>query len=232
MKRHGLINALSYASSEKSPRINQRLLVARSHASDRFTLAEVRQFEVLVPHMFQAYNTARGLHLNAYTKRGDKLVTRATALVDRTGAIHDENSRFVAMFQREWSGWTGTRVPDALSDLVARNVGSAWQFVGEQIVVDFSPIHEFFLIAARPRVAEDVLTERERKVAQQYAAGSSHKEIAKSMHVAPATVRAHVRNIFRKLKVTKKAHLADLMQWAFSLVLAGPHVAPMIGLVL
>jgi DNA-binding CsgD family transcriptional regulator len=36
-------------------------------------------------------------------------------------------------------------------------------------------------------------------------------ELARSFRVSPATVRAHMRNIFRKLKVTKKAHLAALL---------------------
>jgi DNA-binding CsgD family transcriptional regulator len=102
-------------------------------------------------------------------------------------------------------------LPEPLRDLTARKAGSRWRFLGQQIVAEFSPVHDLFLIAARPRMANDALSERERKVAQHYASGANYKEIATMLHVSPATVRSHLRNVFQKLGVTNKARLAALL---------------------
>jgi TolB-like protein/DNA-binding CsgD family transcriptional regulator len=52
-----------------------------------------------------------------------------------------------------------------------------------------------------------MLTEREMMVAERYAAGESHKEVAAKLHVAPSTVRNHLAAIYRKLDVSNKPEL-------------------------
>lgn len=51
------------------------------------------------------------------------------------------------------------------------------------------------------------LSEREFEVARAYADGQSYKQIARAFGIAPATVRAHVRTIYRKLGVGTKIAL-------------------------
>lgn len=51
------------------------------------------------------------------------------------------------------------------------------------------------------------LSEREFTVAERYATGETHKEIAAKLHIAPATVRNHLAAIFRKLEVKNKSEL-------------------------
>lgn len=52
-----------------------------------------------------------------------------------------------------------------------------------------------------------MLSEREMTIAQRYAAGETHKEIAAKLHIAPPTVRNHVAAIYRKLEVHNKPEL-------------------------
>jgi LuxR family maltose regulon positive regulatory protein len=57
---------------------------------------------------------------------------------------------------------------------------------------------------APPAIAES-LTPRERGILELIAEGRSNKEIARSLGIAPETVKSHVKNIFGKLSVEKRA---------------------------
>lgn len=71
----------------------------------------------------------------------------------------------------------------------------------------------FALLAGRePGVPElgqpcPVLSRREREVAVAYATGEGYKSIARSLGLAPATVRSHLLTIFRKLGVHNKIEM-------------------------
>jgi DNA-binding CsgD family transcriptional regulator len=51
------------------------------------------------------------------------------------------------------------------------------------------------------------LSQREREVARLYANGNSHKELARLAGIAPATARAHLAAVYRKLGVNTKVAL-------------------------
>jgi TolB-like protein/DNA-binding CsgD family transcriptional regulator len=52
-----------------------------------------------------------------------------------------------------------------------------------------------------------MLSDRERMIAERYATGETHKEIAAALNIAPATVRNHLASIYRKLGVKNKPEL-------------------------
>ena len=53
---------------------------------------------------------------------------------------------------------------------------------------------------------EATLTQRELEILQHIAAGKSDRAIAESLHISEHTVRSHIKNLFRKLGVSSKAH--------------------------
>jgi DNA-binding NarL/FixJ family response regulator len=57
----------------------------------------------------------------------------------------------------------------------------------------------------------DSLTAREREVAIAVGQGSSNAEIAASLHMSIATVKAHISHIFTKLDVTNRVQVAICM---------------------
>lgn len=61
------------------------------------------------------------------------------------------------------------------------------------------------------RSSED-LSQRERDVAEAYAAGGSYKEIARNFNLSPATIRTHLRTVYRKLAVTSKIALSQALK--------------------
>jgi TolB-like protein/DNA-binding CsgD family transcriptional regulator len=52
-----------------------------------------------------------------------------------------------------------------------------------------------------------LLSKREIDVAEHYASGQSHKEIARKLNVSPSTIRNHIASIYRKLEINNKAQL-------------------------
>jgi len=56
-------------------------------------------------------------------------------------------------------------------------------------------------------IAASVLSARESEVARLYAEGQSHKLIARTLAIAPGTVRSHLNTIYRKLEVTNRIEL-------------------------
>lgn len=53
-----------------------------------------------------------------------------------------------------------------------------------------------------------VLTDREYEIARLAALGSKNDQIAEKLHIAPGTVKTHLRNIYSKLDVDSRIHLA------------------------
>jgi LuxR family maltose regulon positive regulatory protein len=64
------------------------------------------------------------------------------------------------------------------------------------------------------------LSARERSIVELIAQGQSNKEMARTLGIAPETVKTHVKNIFVKLAVDKRAHAVARAQ-ALGLVAAG-----------
>ena len=63
----------------------------------------------------------------------------------------------------------------------------------------------------QPRQAsrmESPLTDREQEIATLVAQGLSNKEIAAKLHVSANTVRSHISNILRKLKLSNRTQIA------------------------
>jgi len=74
--------------------------------------------------------------------------------------------------------------------------------------------------------APEQLSERERQVAERYVEGLSHKEIARALGIAPATVRTHVNAVYRKLEVTSRIQLLHRLEAAAPAARRGATLAP------
>ncbi|RQH02118.1 response regulator [Paraburkholderia dinghuensis] len=61
-----------------------------------------------------------------------------------------------------------------------------------------------------PRAGDtgEALTAREQEIVQELGRGASNKEIARALDLAESTVKIHVRNILRKLRMTSRVQVA------------------------
>jgi DNA-binding CsgD family transcriptional regulator len=57
-----------------------------------------------------------------------------------------------------------------------------------------------------PQAGEEPLSVRERSILRLIGDGKSNKEIAREINVSPETVKSHIKNIFVKLAVERRAH--------------------------
>jgi DNA-binding CsgD family transcriptional regulator len=54
---------------------------------------------------------------------------------------------------------------------------------------------------------QETLTDREREITTWVMRGMTNKEIATQLNISVKTVKAHLRNIFQKLEVSRRAQL-------------------------
>ncbi len=85
--------------------------------------------------------------------------------------------------------------------------GSGWRSIG-------APARELLEESGgrlrKPRA--DVLTLREREVADLVAGGASNRDVASALFVSPRTVELHLTNVYRKLAVDSRAELAAALR--------------------
>ncbi|WP_377713449.1 LuxR C-terminal-related transcriptional regulator [Paraburkholderia denitrificans] len=65
---------------------------------------------------------------------------------------------------------------------------------------------EIYRSEDKPRRDAETLSAREQAIVKLIAQGQSNKEIARTLGIAPGTVKTHVKSIFTKLSVDKRAH--------------------------
>jgi DNA-binding CsgD family transcriptional regulator len=139
--------------------------------------------------------------------------TRAAASADRLsmavanprGLLHAVEPEFERWLGKEWPGWGGPVLPAALCQALqtgqptceGRHVSARLERAGDRV-----------LLTLTERPAAQRLTPQERAVAESYAQGHSHKDVARQLGLSPVTVRGYLRQAYDKLGVNDKAQLA------------------------
>jgi ATP/maltotriose-dependent transcriptional regulator MalT len=115
------------------------------------------------------------------------------------GAFHFEidGHEFIALNRDSWSGAKNeTNIGGtASSNVLGEIVTSSGRYV---VFADDAPV------TTEPKVA-DLLSRRELQVALLVADGSCDKDIARHLAISVYTVREHIRRIFAKLNVSRRA---------------------------
>ncbi len=113
-----------------------------------------------------------------------------------------------------WPGWEGDMLPTRLRSLIGEP--------GEHILADRNLVVHcedapglqgmgLRKLTLRRLTAFDLLTHREREVACTLATGKSHKEAARVLGVAPATIRNQTQAVYAKLGVDNRASLTAML---------------------
>jgi DNA-binding CsgD family transcriptional regulator len=198
-------------------RLMGALSLVRHTAQPAFSAAERDWLTLCTPHLLETLNLARMTHLLEVGRlRGAQ--DRRFAITDGCGTLQVMEPGFAAMLRREYPDWVGPALPAALSmrdtngETNGDTDGSAdvapRHLVGKSVCLDIENEGGMWLVALRPRNVFDRLTSQERAVATAYGEGHSHKEVARALGLAPATVRHHLRRVYGKLAVDDKAALA------------------------
>jgi LuxR family maltose regulon positive regulatory protein len=93
-----------------------------------------------------------------------------------------------------------------LRENLERQAESGWLLPHVDRLIDgWRTLHQPMSAPTLSRGSADPLSPRERSILELIADGRSNKEIAKSLGIAPETVKSHMKNIFGKLSVEKRA---------------------------
>ncbi len=176
----------------------------RSQVGDRLSPDELERVAVLAPYVREAVLVHQGRNWLASPEiEVDEL---PVALVDERGCFKQMTPAFAKHY------WQKVQPPqgylyleaDCLTQ-VAR--GEAWP-LPNGFAMHAARESNGYVLRIREQSRVDVLSARERQVAEAYASGASYTEIARALAIAPATVRRHITNLYEKLGI---GHRADLI---------------------
>ncbi|KXU85046.1 hypothetical protein CI15_22455 [Paraburkholderia monticola] len=173
---------------------------------DRQYSEQERQFvEFLYPHLMEAWAVNQSLQIERYRSR-----IWSVAMCLPPGLITLCEPAFFDLLRAEWPGGHGGHVlPPVLIELLGSGADG---HRGRHAVFRFERHPKFAFVRARLATSVDLLTEREREVAECVASGLTHKEVARRMSIAPATVRNHLQAIHRRIGARNNAELVALLQ--------------------
>ncbi len=131
----------------------------------------------------------------------------ATGLINDEGQVEIADQRFFDLLEREWPELAPEFIPHEAMELLNQEK----PYRGAQIELTLVRQAGCNLCRIRPVDAMEVLTPREFVVARRFAAGMSHKQIARELGVSHHTVRNQLAHLYRKLNLHDKASLAQYL---------------------
>ena len=165
-----------------------------------FNKEEVALLQTLWPHLAQAsrINLHRALDMvDSYGR------SRALALVNPQGEIDVMNEVMFDLLKLEWPDFDGRRIhAQAIASLTDHGA-----YRGKWIDISSTLKSGYLACVGRRMSFIDRLSPSERTVADHFAKGMKHKEIASRLNVSPNTVRNQIAQAYQKLDVHSKAEL-------------------------
>lgn len=207
-RRYRIEHILATTSIDPVAGLHELISIYRADSARPFTDAQ-RQFQQsLVPHLAETWRISRMQHL-AHASHPACAALSCAAAADAKGLLHVCERGFVRLLQEEWPDWRGPGLPP---ELAARIGDDNRRFIGRNVVVGMFDMHGMFLLRGRRKSRIDSLSQREQQVARHFSSGRTHKEIARTLNLSPATVRNHLTTTYEKLGVANKAELVHLLR--------------------
>lgn len=195
------------ARSDISTLFTQWVTLFRRDAADFCSETERMLLAQLAPHLMQALGQNRRQHLERLAHAPGPRMGGAV-IADLRGMVYHATPAVAALLAAEWEDARPGSLPAPLLDALR---AGCERFLGRTLVAEHHVERGLLFLRLRERTPVDLLTPRERQVATLVAQGASHKEIARTLGTAPATVRNQIQSIYAKLGIDSIAALAA--QW-------------------
>lgn len=209
-KQHAAVfnveNAISTAIPDPETGLLEIMSLYRSRADEPFSADERELKQFVFPLMVKLWRQGQiqQLKIKFCDASGG-----AAAICDGEGWLRYAEPKFLTLVKDQWPDWAGPALPAELDLVEAAKDGE--QYRGSEVVVESAMLDDLILVQAWPRGSMTMLTPREEQIAESYAAGLTYKEIATELDLAPSTVRSHIESIYRKLEVSNKVELFQLV---------------------
>lgn len=209
VKKYALAHAMVCFANDPVLGLHSFLSLYRRGVGHPFSEAEVAFMEAAMPHIASATNINR-THQIAKIKAGAGAgaARMAIAICDGLGMLQYAESAFADFMRMEWADWTGPMLPNVIA---LSPVEGKTEFVGNKITIEATHVAELVVVQVRKRSPVAGLTPKERQVTELFASGLTYKEVARRLHLSPATIKHHIRNAYLKLDVRDKGKIAWLL---------------------
>lgn len=200
--RYDLAQALSAVVVHPLSGLLNGVSLWRRDADRPFTPDDERMLEAALPHL-----VAQAEHRLLRAAAGRAVMPMlARGCADLRGRLHAATPQFLDLLARGWPTWSGPDLPPAVIAVLAQRPRAEATLFGP-LALRITPNPPYVHLDARLRQPWDALRPRERTIATLAADGLSHKEIAHTLGVAPATVRNHLARLYETLGVHNRAQL-------------------------
>ncbi|MFZ9237901.1 MAG: response regulator transcription factor [Burkholderiaceae bacterium] len=185
-----------------------RWIVLYRQQDVRFAETDAACLHGLWIHLSRALAINRTRTLERLSKPGARRDNLSvTALIHDDGRVEIADQRFFDLLAREWPELAPDFIPEGALQLL--NEGKV--FRGRQVEISSTRQAGSLLCRIRPIDVMEVLSPREFVVARRFAAGMSHKQIARELGVSHHTVRNQLAHLYRKLDLHNKGALAQYL---------------------
>lgn len=200
-RSHGLRHLMLFGDPPAAGEAARWLVLYRSDGS-AFAAEDGEYLHAAWFHLSRAIGINRAALLD---RHDDVAARRSSALVHANGRIEVADRRFLELLRGQWPAGDPRQLPaEAVQWLAA---GLSWR--GARIELSARRAQGFYVCTATPLQPNALLTPGEQAVGRRFAAGMSHKQIARELGVAPNTVRSQITRLYAKLGVHDKAALAQ-----------------------
>jgi DNA-binding CsgD family transcriptional regulator len=134
----------------------------------------------------------------------------AHLLVNADGRVLARSPDALRILRDRWPDWTGDRLPASVPAPARHPAPDIELRFDRREAPQFSGPPLFYL-TLRGNDPRSQLTARERQILEHIGDGLTHKEIARSLGISPATVRNHTQAVLTKLGARNKAALVRLV---------------------
>lgn len=173
----------------------------RYPGDEPYTSDEASSFEIVLRHLEQSLSV--GLHFDMTLRSAEN---NGWALIDAEGQIAKASGSFLDQLSAEWPV---ARIQENFKKAGQSLAGREDLWAGKQIVLKsrrFSK--DLTLIDLHMQSGWDVLSNKERRVAELFSRGLTAREIATIENNSVNTIRNQISAVYKKLGVAGKAELA------------------------
>jgi DNA-binding CsgD family transcriptional regulator len=186
------------------------IILSRSDLKRPYSEEERQLKQFLMPHLDAAYDhNYRLLPQTSANNSLDSERRQSNALMNDRGVLFATEPRFMNMLKSEFPNWHGPLLPEPLLKTFIEEGHD--RYVGSAITLTANRRSSMWLLLARNKQPIDEFSARTMKLAAYFAEGHNHKEIGRMLNISPATVRNHISNIYKKLQISNKSQLAQLL---------------------
>ncbi len=205
-ERHGLHHCMALTAELPHSGLMFFVSIYRPRIRPAFSDAETVLFGEFVAHLLQHWHhLLQRLQSDSPSRPWDGF-----ALAQPSGELLFAGLRISLALGEACQGWTGPQLPPAVAQALARAPCNL--SVGKAVRLRLEPCGPLVAISLASRHHKPPLAPRELSAAMLYAHGHSHKDIAATLGLTPATVRTYLRTAYAALGVSNKLELVAALR--------------------